>query len=97
MKFDKLHPWFANERSVPWIGNVMASRWAYEAMAVTQFTSNAYERNFYAFDRRMKTANWKKDLWVRELKNHSQEVRRQINGEGKATDIGYRPISSVMR
>ncbi|MBK7555819.1 MAG: ATP-binding cassette domain-containing protein [Flavobacteriales bacterium] len=90
VKFDKLHPWFANERSVPWIGNVMASRWAYEAMAVTQFTSNAYERNFYAFDQRMKTANWKKDLWVRELKNHSQEVRRQLNGEGKATDIGYR-------
>ncbi|MEO8068735.1 MAG: ATP-binding cassette domain-containing protein [Flavobacteriales bacterium] len=89
VKFDKLHPWFANERSVPWIGNIMASRWAYEAMAVTQFTANAYERNFYVFDQRMKTANWKKDLWVRELKNHSQEVRRQINGEGNAKDMGY--------
>ncbi|MFZ1687824.1 MAG: ATP-binding cassette domain-containing protein [Flavobacteriales bacterium] len=89
VKFDKLHPWFANERSVPWIGNIMASRWAYEAMAVTQFTDNAYEKNFYAFDQRMKTANWKKDLWVRELKNHAQEVRRRINGEGVAKDMAY--------
>ena len=89
VKFDKLHPWFANERSVPWIGNIMASRWAYEAMAVTQFTTNSYERNFYPFDQRMKTANWKKDLWVRELKNHSQELRRGINGEGAAQDQAY--------
>ena len=37
VKFDKLHPWFASEKSVPWIGNIMASRWAYEGMAVAQF------------------------------------------------------------
>ncbi|MCB0763549.1 MAG: ATP-binding cassette domain-containing protein, partial [Flavobacteriales bacterium] len=63
VKFDKLHPWFASEKSVPWIGNIMASRWAYEGLAVTQFMENEYERNFYALDQRMKTANWKKDLW----------------------------------
>ena len=69
VRFDKLHPWFASERAVPWIGNVMASRWAYEALAVTQFTDNEYERHFYEYDQRMRTANWKKDLWVRELRN----------------------------
>ena len=37
VKFDKLHPWFASQKSVSWIGNVMASRWAYEGLAVTQF------------------------------------------------------------
>src|SRR6218665_2688865 len=36
VKFDKLNPIFANTNEVPWIGNAMASRWAYEALAVTQ-------------------------------------------------------------
>ncbi|WKZ66410.1 MAG: ATP-binding cassette domain-containing protein [Flavobacteriales bacterium] len=79
VKFDRLHPWFGSERGVPLIGNVMASRWAYEALAVTQFMENPYERNFYAFDQRMKTANWKKDLWVAELQNRSAEARRLLS------------------
>jgi ABC transport system ATP-binding/permease protein len=89
VKFDKLHPWFASERSVPWIGNVMASRWAYEGLAVTQFMDNDYERTVYPFDQRMKTANWKKDLWVREIQNSIGEVRRALNGQGADVDLAY--------
>lgn len=92
VRFDKLHPWFASEKSVPWVGNIMASRWAYEALAVAQFTDNAYERIFYDMDRRMKTATWKKDLWVRELQERSRQVRRelvtgQVEGEGIAGNL----------
>ena len=82
VRFDKLHPLFASERSVPWIGNIMASRWAYEALAVTQFMENDYERHFYPYDQRMRTANWKKDLWVRELRNLVTSSRRPDEGEG---------------
>ncbi|MBL7947011.1 MAG: ABC transporter permease, partial [Flavobacteriales bacterium] len=89
VKFDKLHPWFASERSVPLLGNVMASRWAYEGMAVTQFMDNRYEQVFYALDQRMKTANWKKDLWVRELENRAGNVRRAVNGHPEDVDLVY--------
>jgi len=89
VKFDKLHPWFASERSVPLLGNVMASRWAYEGMAVTQFMDNRYEQVFYALDQRMKTANWKKDLWVRELENRAGNVRRAVNGHPEGVDLAY--------
>ncbi|MBK7383728.1 MAG: ATP-binding cassette domain-containing protein [Flavobacteriales bacterium] len=89
VKFDKLHPWFASERSVPLLGNVMASRWAYEALAVTQFMENPYEKNFYAFDRKMKTSNWKKDLWVRELQNKVEEVRRVLRGYSEGVDMAH--------
>lgn len=82
VRFDKLHPWFASERSVPWVGNIMASRWAYEGLAVAQFTDNAYERRFYEMDRRMKTANWKKDLWLRDLSERVASLRRTLaNGQ----------------
>ncbi|MFT3885079.1 MAG: ATP-binding cassette domain-containing protein [Flavobacteriales bacterium] len=89
VRFDKLHPWFASEKSVPWIGNIMASRWAYEGMAVAQFTSNAYERDLYAFDQRMKVANWKKDLWVRDLQERSNDVRRALQGGGDHADMEH--------
>ena len=78
VRFDKLHPFFASEKSVPWIGNIMASRWAYEGLAVTQYTDNEYEKVFYGFDQRMKTANWRKDLWVRDLQDRSAELRRAL-------------------
>ncbi len=89
VKFDKLHPWFASESGVPWIGNVMASRWAYEGLAVTQFMENPYEQQFYAFDQRMKTSNWKKDLWVRELQNLVGEVRRSLQGYDDGAELEH--------
>jgi ABC-type multidrug transport system ATPase subunit len=79
VRFDKLHPFFASEKSVPWIGNIMASRWAYEGLAVSQYRDNGYERLFYDFDQRMKTANWKKDLWVRDLQDRSATLRRALH------------------
>jgi ABC-type multidrug transport system ATPase subunit len=53
VKFDKLHKWLASEEYVPLVGDLMTSRWAYEALAVTQFKDNPYERHFYEYDRLM--------------------------------------------
>ena len=61
--FDKLHPYFSSKSEVPIIGNVMASRWAYEAMAVTQFKDNEFEKLIYDYKKNMSFANWKKDQW----------------------------------
>jgi ABC-type multidrug transport system ATPase subunit len=89
VRFDKLHPFFASEKSVPWIGNIMASRWAYEGLAVSQYKDNAYERLFYDFDQRMKTANWKKDLWVRDLQDRSATLRRALHKGGDLRENIY--------
>ncbi|MBK7129673.1 MAG: ATP-binding cassette domain-containing protein [Crocinitomicaceae bacterium] len=67
VKFDKLNPLFGNESGVPLIGNVMASRWAYEAMAVTQFKENAYSEIFYKYEKKKSFGTWKKDYWLQEL------------------------------
>jgi ABC-type multidrug transport system ATPase subunit len=37
--------------NVPLIGDLIPSRWAYEALAVTSFTDNEYEKPFFAIDR----------------------------------------------
>ena len=47
VKFDDLHHAFSNKVYVPIFGDLMASRWAYEALAVEQFKNNWFERQFF--------------------------------------------------
>lgn len=57
--FDKLHPSLTSEDKVPLIGEMMASRWAYEALAVNQFKHNPYEEEFYELDRAIAEGEFK--------------------------------------
>ena len=81
VSFDKLHPWFASQKSVPWIGNVMTSRWAYEGLAVAQFKKNDYAKEFYALDQHRYYANWKKDHWVKAVENKLVILQRKMDKE----------------
>jgi len=78
VSFDKLHPAFASEKRVPLIGNVMASRWAYEALAVTQFKENAYQKQFYALEKVRINAQWRKDYWLDKLKTSNDYISKNI-------------------
>lgn len=69
VKFDKLHPILSSNNEVPWIGNSMASRWAYEALAVTQAVDNKHERNLYTLHQIQSASGWKRDYWLPEMKN----------------------------
>ena len=81
VQFDKLNPVFSSKSHVPWIGNVMASRWAYEALAVTQFKENEYEKNFYEYNQEMKFSNWKKDKWVSNLDAKLENINGYVNSQ----------------
>ncbi len=48
--FDDLHESVSDKINVPVIGDMMVSRWAYEALAVDQFQNNEYEKDFYDLD-----------------------------------------------
>lgn len=69
VKFDKLHPIFSSNNEVPWIGNAMASRWAYEALAVTQAVDNKHEDLQFDLHQKQSNASWKRDYWIPEMKN----------------------------
>lgn len=56
--FTKMHNKVARDKQVPLIGEAMASRWAYEAIAVTQFKDNLFERNFYESEKKASNAGY---------------------------------------
>jgi energy-coupling factor transporter ATP-binding protein EcfA2 len=50
INFDDLHKTISNKVYVPVIGDLMATRWAYEAITVEQFKSNKYESPIFNYD-----------------------------------------------
>jgi ABC-type multidrug transport system ATPase subunit/uncharacterized tellurite resistance protein B-like protein len=65
--FDKLNESFSNQKKVPFIGELMASRWAYEAIAVTQYRDNPYKKNFYSLDRTIAQNTYKSIYYIKTL------------------------------
>lgn len=49
--FDSLNKKIASDQEVPMLGDFMASRWAFEALTVTQFTQNEYSNYFFEYDK----------------------------------------------
>jgi ABC transport system ATP-binding/permease protein len=72
VKFDKLNPSIGNTATVPFVGDLMASRWAFEASMVAQFKDNKFEREFYLYDKTMATADFKKVYLIPEIETRLQ-------------------------
>lgn len=83
VRFDKLFPSITQQEKVPWIGEVMASRWAFEAMAVYQFTSNDFADESFARDVQQKSVSWRKDYWTKEMKSVLSSMKDDFKRTGK--------------
>lgn len=74
VKFDKLNPNFSSDARVPFTGEIMTSKWAYEALAVHQFKANAYMAPLFEFDKGISEATYKKDYWIPEMRKKVIEL-----------------------
>ena len=78
VQFDKLHRMFRNPAFVPVIGEMMTSRWAYEAIAVEQFKKNQYQQNFFEFERDAKNAAYYASDLIPAILSRLNEAERNI-------------------
>ena len=92
VKFEKLNPVISDPAEVPLVGNVMASRWAFEALSVYQFRENKFQKDFFYLDAKMSEATFKKDWWIPILRERTDKSERLI-GNGIKVDS----INSVLR
>lgn len=67
INFDKFNPKVSEPVGVPLAGQIMASRWAFEAFMVTQFRDNQFEKQFYEFDRTIAESDYKKVYYIPKL------------------------------
>lgn len=75
VKFDKLNPVIGNTATVPMVGDLMASRWAFEASMVAQYKDNEFEQQFYLYDKIMADADYKKVYYIPELESRLDFVK----------------------
>jgi energy-coupling factor transporter ATP-binding protein EcfA2 len=68
IKFDDLHQSISKKIYVPFIGDIMVTRWAYEALCVEQFKTNSFERPFFYYDMAVSQNDWNASFLVPALK-----------------------------
>ena len=92
VKFEKLNPAITSQRTVPVAGEMMASRWAFEALAINQFAKNDYEKQFYRYDEMVSVSDFRRNYWIPHLrgkidKSETNAKDLQINKGELAQDI----------
>jgi len=89
VKFDKLNPVIGNTATVPAVGDIMASRWAFEASMVAQYKDNKFEKQFYPYDKIKAHSDYKRIYLIPTLEtkldfvnlnytNTSEDIREKV-------------------
>jgi hypothetical protein len=79
VKFDNLNPQITVPDQVPLVGELMASRWAFEASMVAQFKSNDYAAPFYELDRKMSQSEYKTVYYLPKLKSKLEYLTKNMD------------------
>ncbi|MDE5419472.1 ATP-binding cassette domain-containing protein [Labilibaculum sp. DW002] len=87
VKFDKLNPAISDPNSIPWFGEIITARWAYEALAVKQFKDNDFAANFYIYEKLMSKADYRKNYWLPVLKNKLNTSERYLSKPEKQKEL----------
>ncbi len=70
--FDKLNDVISTKGKVPLVADMMASRWAYEALAVYQFKENEFQKDFFDYEKEKSIADFKNAYLADELTRRTQ-------------------------
>lgn len=85
--------------NVPLIGNIIPSRWAYEALAVTSFTDNAYKAPLFEHDKEKYTAEFYRLGVLYELRSQlatmQDEERRGVEVKPEHMDVIRKNLHTV--
>jgi ABC-type multidrug transport system ATPase subunit len=78
IRFEKLNSKLTNPNYVPFVGDIMPSRWAYEGLAVNQFKKNNYEKSLFVIEQRASDAAFKLNYLLPELILKLNTIERNI-------------------
>lgn len=92
--FDKMHDVVRAKGKVPVVADLMVSRWAYEAMAVHQFTSNRFQAPYYPYEKAKAEADFKSSWLVDELREKNRVALKEFNS-GTITEVGKNALAVI--
>jgi hypothetical protein len=92
VKFDDLQSKTAAKDAVPFAGEIMASRWAFEALAVEQYKENRYMTRFFDVEKEMAQSRFRSDILTTELVGQVDLVDGWIRLNKPADDIAQKLV-----
>lgn len=90
VNYDKLNPHLSNMSRVPIIGELMASKWGYEALVVSQFKDNAFTKNFFEYDQTIANSEFKSVYYIPALEAALDEIHTNFHNEEKADFVNQK-------
>lgn len=79
--FDKLNNVLSTKGEVPVVADFMASRWAYEAMAVDQFRNNSYEKPYFILEMEERHSDFKSGYLITKLEEKLQNIMVNLDSD----------------
>jgi len=84
--FDKLNRSVGRVDKVPFIAELMVTKWSYEALMVNQFKNNDFTIKFYDLEKQESQADFKKVYHIPELRERLGRIDKEIKSN-KVVDI----------
>ncbi len=75
VKFDKLHSSLTRKEYPPVVADLMPSRWAFEALAVSHFVDNKYEENYFNINKIDSDISYKLNFLIPKISSLLDEWR----------------------
>jgi ABC-type multidrug transport system ATPase subunit len=97
ISFDKFNPKVGTPNGIPLLGEMMASRWAFEAYMVTQFKDNPLEKKFYKLDQKKAIAQYKRAYYIPALKSRLTYVLNHRESWRSKNDAKMNGAFSLLR
>lgn len=77
--FDKLNNLISTKGRVPVVADLMASRWAYEALATDQFKNNEYQATYFNYEKEEAKADFKAAFIADDLKRRNLFILQNLD------------------
>lgn len=81
--FDKLNRTVGSVGKVPWIAELIPTKWSYEALMVHQFKSNHFQRQFYDIKKEESVADFKQVYLLPELNRRLDLIYEEFKATGQ--------------
>ncbi len=79
VKFDKLNPEVSARSHVPVIGEIMASRWAFEGLSTAQFKYNDESVHTYEVNKQLSIVDYRRTYWIPEIRSRLNLLENKTN------------------
>lgn len=89
VKFEDLNPQISSPKRIPFYGEIITARWAYEGLATFQFMNNDYQKIYYDWDKLKSNASLKANFHLKELLNKLSYIERNLDNPEASEKIAY--------